>query len=227
MHTQTVEAATWWARSRGATASNWVATYQKSLQSRHRDVIVQAVRSVPDVTSVLEVGSHCGPNLIRIAQACPGIGQLTGIDVNTEAVTAGNRWVSSLGLSERIALIDGRVPDKTSELPDGCVDVVLSCYALAYIAPADLDAVLYEMGRLAKRALVLAEPMTQGTEPSRAKASLSDYREWAHNYQAASRWINTWRGCQLRVETVTPPVDQLSAVLVAVRAHTPSEDRIP
>lgn len=220
MHTDTIDAATWWARPRGEHASHWIATYQKSLGSRHRDVIVSAVQSVPDVSSVLEVGSHCGPNLIRIAQGCPSVEQLTGIDVNLEAVTAGTRWVTSLGLQDRITLVEGRVPEKTSSLPDQCVDVVLSCYALAYIAPEDLDAVLYEMGRLAKRAIVLAEPMTHGSGPSRGRNSLSDYREWAHNYQAASRWINTWRGCDLRLETVSPPVDHLNEVLVGVRGIT-------
>lgn len=217
MHAETVDAATWWARPRGQNASQWIATYQKSLGSRHRDVIVAAVQSVPEARTVLEVGSHCGPNLIRLAQACPRIEQLTGVDVNAEAVEAGRRWAASVGFGERIFLEEGRVPDKTSELPDQCVDVVLSCYALAYIAPADLDAVLYEMGRLARKAIVLAEPMTCGVGQGRVRSSLSEYREWAHNYQAASQWINTWRGCTFRTEAVSPPVDQLEHVLVVVR----------
>lgn len=220
MHAQTADAAAWWARPRGTSAAEWIANYQKSLRSHHRDVIVSVVQSVTGATSLLEVGSHCGPNLIRLAQSCPNLEQLTGVDVNAEAIEAGKRWTQSLGLSERIALHHGRVPDLTSQLPDGCVDVVLSCYALAYIAPEDLDAVLYEMGRLAKTAIVLAEPMTVGNERGEIKGSLSDYREWAHNYQAASRWINTWRGCRLRIETVSPPVDRLRDVLVAEREST-------
>ena len=220
MHTETVEAANWWARPRGAAASTWIATYQKSLTSRHRDVILAAVQSVPDVTSVLEVGSHCGPNLMRIAQACPGVEQLTGVDINAEAASAGAQWADRLGLSERIAFQVGRVPDLTSALPDGCVDVVLSCYALAYIAPRDLDAVLYEMGRLARRAVILAEPMTH-TGPATTKVSFSEYHEWAHNYRDASRWLNTWHGSTIRIEPVSPPVDHLRDVLVAVKAPLP------
>lgn len=220
MHAQTVEAANWWARPRGASTSSWIATYQKSLASRHRDVILAAVRSVPAVTSVLEVGCHCGPNLIRVARECPEIEQLTGVDINADAVAAGVRWVASEGLAERIDLQVGRVPDLTSTLPDGCVDVILSCYALAYIAPSDLDAVLYEMGRLARKAIILAEPMTH-TGPAAEKVSLSEYHEWAHNYQDASRWSNTWRGCALRIEAVNPPVDHLREVLVAVRENMP------
>lgn len=215
MHTQTAEAATWWARPRGADNPGWIASYQKSLTSRHRTVILSAVQSMPGVTSVLEIGSHCGPNLMRIAQGCPAIEQLTGIDVNAEAIAAGTQWASTLGLSERIQFHQGRIPDTTGPLPDGCVDVVLSCYALAYIAPQDLDAVLYEMGRLAKRAVILAEPMTEG--PVKGRVSLQGYQEWAHDYHAASKWIGTLRGCALRQASVDPPVDHLQTVLVIER----------
>jgi hypothetical protein len=219
MHAQTVDAANWWARSRGETNTHWITNYQKSLRTRHRDVIVDIVRDLPAVTSVLEVGSHCGPNLVRLAQEFPAIEQLSGVDVNADAITAGIRWVHGLGLSERIGLSPGRVPDATSALPDGCVDVVLSCYALAYIAPQDLDTVLYEMGRLARTAIVLAEPMTTKAIADERMA-VSGYREWAHNYQDASRWIGTWRGRSQRIVPVAPPVDRLNGILVAVREES-------
>lgn len=217
MHAQTVDAANWWARPRGANAAQWVATYQKSLSSRHRDAIVGIVRELPNVTTVLEVGSHCGPNLIRLAQAMPHLEQLSGVDINAEAVEAGQRWVTSLGLRDRIEMVVGRIPEKTEALPSGCVDVVLSCYALAYIAPQDLDAVLYEMGRLAKKALVLAEPMPGG--PPRPM-QVTDYQEWAHDYQKAAKWLNTWHGCAMQIVPVDPPVDRLHSILVATRGES-------
>jgi ubiquinone/menaquinone biosynthesis C-methylase UbiE len=215
MQAQTIEAARWWANPRGERNGTWIETYQKSLAHRHRDLIVSIVGGLEGVTSVLEVGSHCGPNLVRLARAYPQLEQLSGVDVNADAVAAGQRWVQGLGLSSRIELATGRVPDVTDSLPDGCVDVVLSCYALAYIAPQDLDAVLYEMGRLAKRAIVLAEPMPGG--PGRPSQLQSEYHEWAHDYHGASKWIASWRGCATRVEPISPPVDRLNGVLVAVR----------
>lgn len=225
MHTHTQEAAEWWARPRGQENVNWITNYQRSLKNRHRNVIVETVLSLGDVRSVLEVGSHCGPNLIRLAQDCPRIEQLSGFDVNADAITAGRRWVKSLGLDERIELSEGRIPEKTQILPDGCVDVVLSCYALAYIAPEDLDAVLYEMGRLAQRAVVIAEPMSaSGSEPRR---TMGGYTEWAHNYQAASRWIGTLHGCETSTRTVDPPVDRLERVFVAARGSMPSAASMP
>jgi ubiquinone/menaquinone biosynthesis C-methylase UbiE len=224
MHAQTQAAAEWWARPRGQTNASWVQNYRNSLRVRHRDLIVESIATMPGVTSVLEVGSHCGPNLVRLAQALPTLEQLTGVDVNADAIAAGVQWAHGLGLSERVHLDVGRVPDATSALPDGCVDVVLSCYSLAYIAPSDLDAVLYEMGRLARRAIVIAEPMTDQSNADATPASfpvhqsMTGYAEWAHNYRAASKWIGSWRGCALTVTPVSPPVDRLNGILVAARA---------
>ena len=214
MHVQTVEAGDWWARSRGETSANWIANYQKSLTARHRDRIAAIIAALQPET-LLEVGCHCGPNLVRLATECPTLAMI-GIDANREAITAGRTWVASRGLAERIQLNVGRVPEQTQALPSGAFDVVLSCYALAYIAPQDLDAVLYDMGRLAAKAVILAEPMTEGDQ-SQWHGTIAGYQEWAHNYRHASRWLKTWQGMTIRSEAVTPPVDRLRGVLVAVR----------
>jgi len=123
--------------------------------------------------------------------------------------------VTSLVLSARIELASGDLLTRMSALPDACADVVLSCYTLAYIAPEDLDAVLYEMGRLAKRAVILAEPMGPTTE--QVRGGFSGYSEWAHGYQTALKWIGTLRECAATVIPVEPPVDRLNGVLVVTR----------
>jgi ubiquinone/menaquinone biosynthesis C-methylase UbiE len=215
MHAHTVAAAEWWARPRGASSANWIANYQRSLQARHRTQIAAIIETLRP-TTILEVGAHCGPNLVRLAQQYPWIEQLSGIDVNTEAIAAGQQWVTQLGLSERIELTHGRVPGLTEGLSTGCVDLVLSCYALAYIAPPDLDATLWEMGRLARRAVLLAEPyVTTGT--AQWNGAMTGYREWAHDYRAAAPWLSTWRDLTIRIDPVEPPVDRLNGILVAVR----------
>lgn len=220
MHARTVSAGNWWAKTRGETNSDWIGNYQNSLRVRHRDLIVRAVSSIAGATSILEVGSHCGPNLIRIAQECPQFTDVNGIDINADAVSAGNRWAQSLGLGERVLLEVGRIPQATASIPDHAVDIVLSCYALAYIAPEDLDATLYEMGRLAKRAVILAEPM--GAQAQRPASMFSEYAEWAHDYHAATKWIGTLRACDVQVIDVNPPVDRLNGIFVARRVETSS-----
>lgn len=228
MHAETAGAAAWWARPRGDRSATWIATYQSSLQTRHRGVISEIIGGI-GATSVLEIGCHCGPNLVRLASDHPQLTQLSGVDVNAEAIASGEAWIARVGLSERIQLVTGRMPDASATLPDRCVDVVLSCYALAYIAPSDLDAVLWEMGRLARKAIVIAEPMTDRPQ-AESRMELSGYSEWAHNYLAASRWINTWRGCAQTIQPVTPPVDHLQQILVVSRddsSSTPSAAPTP
>ena len=216
MDGQTQQAADWWARPRGDASATWIANYQQSLKSRHRDRIAEIVGELQPET-LLEVGCHCGPNLVRLAQEQPTL-QMIGIDANTEAIQSGRSWVAQLGLADRIQLNVGRFPDQTSLLPDGGFDVVLSCYACAYIAPTDLDAALYELGRLARRAVILAEPMGERLD---WRGALTGYSEWAHNYQTATRWLNTWRGMASRIVAVDPPVDRLAQILVAARESEP------
>lgn len=214
MQAATIEAADWWARTRGAGSANWITNYQNSLKTRHRNVIVEIVKELQPETLV-EVGCHCGPNLVRLAQELPHL-RMIGIDANVEAIQAGRGWVNQLGLGSRIQLNAGRFPDATQETPSGCCDVVLSCYACAYIAPGDLDATLYELGRLATKAILLAEPMSE--TQTTWHGAMSGYSEWAHNYQHAAKWLNTWRGMTTRLVAIEPPVDRLNAVLVATRS---------
>lgn len=218
MHAETHEAGNWWARSRGAHQSEWIATYQNSLEARHRTALVEILKPLAP-TTLLEVGAHCGPNLVRFAREFPAL-EMLGVDINADAVRAGQGWIHSVGLSARIQLSAGRIPQAISRVPTGACDVVLSCYTLAYIAPADLDAVLYEMGRIARRAVVWAEPMTTDGPAPTAMRSLSGYSEWAHNYRDASRWIGSCQGMSWTRHPVAPPIDRLNSILVGVRSGT-------
>jgi ubiquinone/menaquinone biosynthesis C-methylase UbiE len=214
MQTATIEAANWWARPRGAQAREWMATYQGSLQARHRTVLVEIMRALAP-TSVLEVGCHCGPNLIRLGEAFPAL-MASGVDANDEAVAEGQRWAKAKGIEARVELKAGRFPDVTSAVPSGSVDVVFSCYALAYVAPSDLLEALAEVGRLATTAIVLMEPQTDNATADE-KRSMSGYNEWAHNYRAALQWVSSVRGWATEIIPITPPVDRLNAALVARR----------
>jgi cyclopropane fatty-acyl-phospholipid synthase-like methyltransferase len=215
MQRATVETADWWARPRGESSQQWIANYQRSLQTRHRTAIAQIVGELQPET-VFEVGCHCGPNLVRLAQEFPAL-RMIGIDASAEAVVAGRSWVAQLGFGDRVQLNTQRFPADTERLATGSFDVVLSCYSLAYIAPGDLDAALYECGRLATRAVIIAEPMAVGTHRPPPVEYVSRYREWAHDYQDTLRWIGSLADVRTRVVPVEPPVDRLNAILVIER----------
>lgn len=216
MHAETVQTANWWARPRADKAEAWIEDYQKSLHARHRDLIAQIVGEIGAET-LLEIGAHCGPNLVRLADSYPSL-KMIGVDANQEAIEAGQAWVKRLGMSDRIRLETRRYPDATDSMPSGACDIVLSCYTVAYVSPVDLDAALYEMGRLARKAVILAEPMRLSSADAPADVrNLSGYMEWAHDYQRALPWIGSLRGARSRVVPVDPPVDRLNGVLVIER----------
>lgn len=211
MHAATLDAEQWWARPRGDHAQTWIANYQKSLTARHRNAISQIVGELHP-TTLLEVGCHCGPNLIRLATDYPTL-KCAGFDVNQEAITAGLKWAADAHLGDRIGLKAACFPEATETLPNNCVDVVLTCYAIgAYMAKDDLIPALYELGRLAKHAVILAEPMITGQTQS--KQTMNGYIEWHHDYQDAIKWVTTLNRRRQRVVPVSPPVDSLSAILV-------------
>lgn len=212
MHAYTVETGNWWAKPRDAA---WIGNYQQSLESAQRVAIEAVVRELaPD--TLFEVGSHCGPNLVRLAGAFPDL-RMHGIDANADAVLAGRVWAETLKIADRVTLTCQRFPAGTYGTPTGFSDVVLSCYSLAYIAPADLDAALYEIGRLAARAVIIAEPMPIGDDRPEPIIRADGYKEWAHDYQAAIAWVGSLRNVTTRLVPIVPRVDRLSALLVVER----------
>ena len=89
--------------------------------------------------------------------------------------------------------------------------------ALSYLSPEDLDASLFELGRLAKKVVILAEPVSK-TEPTMLSRTAGGYQEWAHAYGKSLKWIGSMRGMTLRKLDINPPVDHLNAILVLERA---------
>jgi ubiquinone/menaquinone biosynthesis C-methylase UbiE len=213
-HVATAAAVDWWAQAR-QDAGAWVDTYKNSLHQPHRTAIARIMQHYQPA-SLIEVGCHCGPNLIRLAQDVPSLTDLFGIDANAQAIDAGQAWAAEAGLAGRVQMRQGRFPADTSSMGDRCADVVLSCYALAYLAPEDLDAALYEMGRLAAKVVILAEPLSP-TTPVALHRAATGYQEWAHAYGRALKWIGTFAGTQVRVVDVEPPVDRLNAIVVLER----------
>lgn len=211
MNAATLSAAHWWSVAR-PDAAGWIENYQKSLTTRHRVAISRIVGEL-GAKSLLEIGCHCAPNLMRLTEDHPGL-VCAGCDVNEQAIAAGKKWAHARGVSHRVDLAQGQFPTDTMRLPSQQYDVVLSCYSLAYVSPADIDAALYEVGRLATQAVILAEPMMPAGQVSKATMMSSGYSEWRHDYVGALPWIGTLRGWTTGIVPVSPPIDRLNAILV-------------
>lgn len=165
----TVDAQFFWA--------NWPATperltaYLDTVDRPDRQAVLDALATIPDVTTVVELGCHCGPLLRRLVDAGYAA---SGVDANYAAVKVAQ-------FNGLIAVV-GTVPDVFARL-DGPVDVIVTSYCLAYLAPEELDRTLRASLQIARRGLVFAEPMVDGRTVELAEDR--GYVEWHHDVMAA------------------------------------------
>lgn len=189
-----------------------VRAYVRSEPERHRTWVLDGLAQLGTVETVLEVGCHCGALLQRLEAA--GYAAV-GVDLNAVAVAAAVRR----GLTAHV----GAAPEALRGFDDGSVDAVVTSYALAYTAPADLPAVLAEMVRVSRRGLVLAEPMAgAGVKETFGRQGL--YVEWRNDYCAAlekARLLVTSPPSLRMVRYARGPYAGINGVVVAtvIRPH--------
>lgn len=201
-----------WRQKRTEGPSGW-ASYWDTLHAPHRDALVETLRALPPFETLLEVGCGPGVNLWRIQEAFPEA-DLTGLDVSQAAVNDGAaRFAAAdhegrLSGTGRVALCAGELPEALKAMGD--VDVVLSCYVLAYLPPREILPTLTALLQLAQQAIVLAEPMViPGVPPGPTHMPL----EFRYDYL---RWFQSQAGWQ--VTTMKPLiVNRMNRLLVAQR----------
>jgi hypothetical protein len=208
-----------WQRKPATGPGSWEA-YWDTLRAPHRDAIVQAFRELPAFDSVLEVGAGPGVNLWRLLEAFPDV-DLTGLDVSDAAVDDGTRRFAAameagtLPGAGRVALCAGVLPEALQAME--AVDVVLACYALAYVPPADIQATIQQLLTLARRAVVILEPMmVPGVPVGRIPNVGASKRPVEYRYDYLG-WFSLlskgWRVTQYKPVVV----DRMNRLLVAER----------
>lgn len=186
----------------------WYARYWESTGGSQRDAIIRALEHVGAVGSVLEIGCNTGPNLRRIHQRWPGVA-LSGMDIHAGAIAYGRAAAEAEGWTWTGTVGDLRELGRL-ELT---ADVVLSCYALAYLDPRDIDTVLAAALAGATTALVICEP-GNGDEAYVPPGS-HNVAEYHFNYQARVARLPGAYTC-LR-EPITPPHQRLQSVLTVLK----------
>ena len=155
-----------WKRQHGADPGAWIKHYQDSTGLPSRQAVLAGLRHLQPWGSLCELGCHAGPMLGMIAEEFPTAG-LTGVEVNPVAAQAAKRNVPQANIAlERLQEWLDR---------DEHVDVIVTHYTLAYVAPESIRPILAQCCRVAKRGLVLAEPM--GDE-----GLIWAFPEWRHDY---------------------------------------------
>ncbi len=173
----TAEAGAFWLAQRQDQLA-WLELYRLSHERSDRALLSAAVKAIGPFTSVFEVGCHCGPVLKRLREDF-GPFAYHGIDLSSAALDYGRFWADADGYGENTIWQVGSVTGPEMDLvADQSFDVVVSSSSLVYVSPQDLPSALRSMARIAKKAVIIQEPLAGDRhEP--------DYHQWSHDYLKA------------------------------------------
>ncbi len=210
----TETATRYWTTRHETYGPGWTEHYWESWRAPHRQQIVRALERIGPWDSLLELGCGPGANLRLIHGRWPGA-RLHGLDGNADAVAYTRARMAEFECSDRVTVEHDRLPDGLLRYTDG-FDVILSCYALAYLDPGDLARALHLALGLARVAVVIAEPMVIDPADAEGLAHESSPTEWRHDYLGRSMAIGPpdWHAT---LERVDPPVDRLNGLLILRR----------
>lgn len=190
----------------------WYKKYWESTDGSHRDAIILALERVGEFSSVLEVGCNTGPNLRRIHMRWPRA-DLMGMDIHSGAINYGRArakeegwyWTGYAGDLRDLGLLGADI-----------ADVVLSCYSLAYLDPRDIVQAVKDLYGMARKALVIAEPMVPQGEPIKyAGPRPGVVPEYHHPYLDL---LATLGPKSMEILPIQPPEGRLSHCLVVVKS---------
>lgn len=190
----------WWIQTHEAPSS--AEKMWESWQADHRLHLVDALKTLPPLDSVYEIGCGSGPNLRLLRERYPRELTLGGSEPSPGMAA----WAS-----EHLAIRVDNVA--LPQVPTDPWDCVLSCYAMAYLEPQDLQTTLENLHDCTSL-LVVFEPNAQ-LLPYDAPNLYSlggAVPCWAHDYPTELRkagWQMIWRWPYM------PHKDGLNAVIVA------------
>jgi hypothetical protein len=137
----------------GGKETDWAKGYWDSRIHSHRSYLVDRISKFSP-SSILEIGSNCGPNLFILAKEFPSVA-IRGVDINPEAVQKGREWFAQEHISN-VQLSLGKADD-LSQFEDKSFDVVFTDAVLIYVGPDKIKKVVKEMLRVARKSLIFLE----------------------------------------------------------------------
>lgn len=140
----------------------------------HRQAMLGAFKALPRFETLREIGCCAGTNLRLIRETYPWIA-VEGTELSVEAATFAQDKLADDPLA-RVVCTDLFVDAPLWE-PQG-VDVTLSVYTLAYVAPSQIEDILRHMLRASRVGVLIVEPMLG--EPGRLPVYYT--MEWRHDY---------------------------------------------
>ncbi len=144
--------------------------------------LVEKIASYSPFSSILEVGSNCGPNLYLLAKKFPKV-NIEGIDINPMAVQKGNELFAKEGISNvKLSLSKA---DNLSKFPDKSFDIVFAKAVLCHIGPSKVSGVIKEMARVSKNVMILVDYH----DPSETDESSILGTRIGHSWRWKRNWV--------------------------------------
>jgi len=131
----------------GEEEKDWVKSYWDFRNHPHRQILVEKISQYSPST-ILEIGSNCGPNLYLLSQKFPKA-KMVGIDINEEAVKIGNKLFAESGVSNVKLLVNKA--DELEQFSNKSFDIVFTDALLMYIGSDKIENILKEILRIVKK----------------------------------------------------------------------------
>lgn len=156
----------------------WAEEYleENSLAHPVRKIILDRVSACAPFRAVLEVGAASGPNLYLLSQKYPHA-KLYGTDISAHAVRIGNEWFKQRDIPN-VTLSAARA-ENLRRFSDKSIDISFTNATLIYIGPEKIEAVIREMLRVTRKALIFIEYHSENA------SARGDYvrDHWVRNYR--------------------------------------------
>jgi SAM-dependent methyltransferase len=188
-----------WGNTHRSQSEEWVLDYWDSRDHSHRAFLLEKIAGFSPISSVLEIGCNCGPNLYLIARRFPE-SRIRGIDINPAAIQKGRELFAGAGITN-VSLSVNKA-NELGQFPDKSFDVVFTDAVLIYIGRDKIRKVIAEMVRVARKGLVLLERYDFGPE-HRDPYGLGIRRHdlWLRNYATLVKQFAP--GAQVQITRVT------------------------
>ncbi len=163
----------------GAQTLEDIAGYWDTRNDPHKNAFLLEVIAKYSPSSLLELGANCGNKLYCIAREYPNA-RLVGLDISQVAVDYGTQRLKEAGI-QNVHLQTGRA-EELGEFADGSFDVVFSWATLIYPRPSQIEGIIAEMLRIARRAVVLLEMQTRRRVGLRQARGMYRKGNWKRDY---------------------------------------------
>jgi hypothetical protein len=146
---------------------------QNSINHPHRELLIERISAYKPFKTALEVGCASGPNLYLLSKKYPYM-KLYGTDISKRAIKIGQERFRVQNIKN--ILLSSQKAENLEQFPDKSIDIVFTDAALICIGPDKIEAVIREILRVTRKALIL--------------------NEWHSNvslYSYDDHWIYNWK----------------------------------